>query len=88
MQSACRQYEIEEPELSERSHQRNLAEARGLIAWLMVQNKSGTLTELAKKSNRDLSLLGLAVSKIDKKRKENKDFAAKLAKLNNSIAQA
>jgi chromosomal replication initiation ATPase DnaA len=68
--------------------QRNLAEARGVIAWLMVQNESGTLTDLAREFNRDLSALSLAVRKIDEKRKERQDFDTKLVKLNNSITQA
>lgn len=81
----CQQYGIKERDLSDRSCQRTLAEARRVIAWLMVQNESRTLTELAKKFNRNLSALSLAVRKIEEKRTEKKGFDTKLVKFNNSI---
>jgi chromosomal replication initiation ATPase DnaA len=83
----CHHYGIKEKELSDRSRQRHLAEARGVIAWLVVQNESGTLTELAQKFNRDLSALSLAVRKIDERRKEKKEFDRKLVSFENSITQ-
>jgi chromosomal replication initiation ATPase DnaA len=88
MQGVCKHYSIKEKELSNRSRQRHLAEARGVIAFLVVQNESGTLTELAQKFNRDLSAVNLAVRKIDERRKEKKEFDRQLVKLNNSITQA
>ena len=88
VQIVCRHYEISEPDLWDRSRQRRLAEARGVIAWLVVQNESGTLTELAQKFNRDVSALSLAVRKIDERRKERRDFDRELVKLNNSLTQA
>jgi len=53
---------------SDRSRQRCLAEVRGVIAWLVVQNQGGTLTELAQRYHRDLSAMSLAVREIDEKR--------------------
>ena len=88
IQVVCQHYSVKEKELSGRSRQRYLAEVRGVIAWLVVQNESGTLTELAQKYNRDPSALSLAVRKIDERRKEGKDFDRKLIGLNNSITQA
>ena len=88
VQTVCRHYGISEPDLWDRSRQRRLAEARGVIAWLVVQNESGTLTELAQKFNRDVSALSLAVRKIDERRKESRGFDRELVKLNNSLTQA
>jgi putative transposase len=88
VQVVCNYYGIKECELSDRSRQRRLAEVRGVIAWLVVQNESGTLTELAQKFNRDLSALSLAARTIDEKRKERKEMKRMLVKLNNSITQA
>ena len=84
----CHQYGIKEQELSDPSRKRHVAEARGVIAWLVVKNEIGTLTDLAQKSNRDLSVVSIAARKIDERTKEGKDFDRKLAKLNNSITQA
>ncbi len=84
----CRKYGITERDLASPSRQRRLAQARGVTAWLVVQNKSGTLTELAKRFNRDLSALSLAARKIESKRKESKSFNRALENLANSITQA
>jgi putative transposase len=84
----CHHYGIKEQELSDRSRQRHLAEARGVIAWMVVQNESGTLTALAQKFNRDLSALSLAVRKIGELRKEKKEFDRKLMSFKNSVTQA
>ena len=85
VQRVCRQYEITERDLSSPSRQRRLAQARGVVAWLVVQYESGTLTELAQRFNRDLSALSIAASKIESKRKESRSFNSVLKKIKNSI---
>ncbi len=85
VQRVCRQYEITERDLSSPSRQRRLAQARGVVAWLVVQHESGTLTELAQRFNRDLSAMSVAASKIESKRKESRSFYRALRKIENSI---
>jgi len=47
-----------------------LVQVRGIVAWFVVKNNSGTLTELAQRFHRDVSTLSLAVQNIELKTEE------------------
>ncbi len=53
--AVCTICDVKEKELSKPGRQRKLSEARGLIAWFVVDKRSVTLTSVAKKIERDLS---------------------------------
>ncbi len=63
--AVCTICDVKEKELSKPGRQRKLSEARGLIAWFVVDKKSATLTSVARKIERDLSALSVAVKKIE-----------------------
>jgi len=88
VQVVCRHYGIKEHDLASPSRQRQLAEIRGVVAWLVMHNESGTLTELTHRFKRDLSALSLAARKIESKRKESRPFNKALQDVANLITQA
>ena len=79
VQWVCLQYEIKKCDVASLSRQRRRAEVGSVMAWLVVHNYIGTLTELAKRFNRGLSALSMAALKIESKRNELKSFNRALA---------
>ncbi len=86
--AVCTICDVKEKELSKPGRQRKLSEARGLIAWFVVDKRSATLASVAKKSERDLSALSVAVKKIEEGKVESKALRDKLRLIDNSIYQA
>ncbi len=84
----CTIFDVKEKELSKPGRQRKLSKARGLIAWFVVDKRSATLTSVAKKFERDLSALSVAVKKIEEGKVEKKALRDKLRLIDNSIYQA
>ena len=59
-----REYGLTEEEMSDRGRQRNRAEARAMIAYLVREASGLSLTELGRRMKRDVSTLSLAAEKI------------------------
>ncbi len=85
--AVCTLCDVKEKELSKPGRQRKLSEARGLIAWFVVEKRSATLTSVAKKFERDLSALSV-VRKIEERRVESRALLDNLRLIDNSIYQA
>ena len=88
IKSVCSICEINEKELSKPGRQRKVSEARGLVAWFVINKKSATLTSVAKTFQRDLSALSAAARRIEEGRVESKTLRDKLRLIDNSINQA
>ena len=86
--AVCINCDVKEKELSKPGRQRKLSEARGLIAWFVVNKRSATLTSIAKIFERDLSALSVAVRKIEEGKVTSKALRDKLRLIDNSINQA
>ena len=86
--AVCTICDVKKKELSKPGRQRKLSEARGLIAWFVVDKKSATLTSVAKIFGRDLSALSVAVRQIEEGKVESKALRDKLRLINYSIYQA
>ncbi len=73
----CNKYSITKNDLTGKSRNRRLSEARGVIGWLASEKTSSNLTEVASLLNRDPANISRAVKKI----RENKPDIIKLIKL-------
>jgi chromosomal replication initiation ATPase DnaA len=51
MAAVCREYGVEPQELATGGKYRVLSEARGMIAWLILETGCGTLAELASRTS-------------------------------------
>jgi putative transposase len=60
----CRLYSIKEEALRGRSQERQLSEARGLAAWIVMELGVCTLGELASLTGRDVTTLSAAIRRI------------------------
>lgn len=70
----CIAYGVEHTELASSGRGRKLAEARGLIGWLAMQHRFGSLREVAERYHRDASTLTVAARKVDEKVRASEDF--------------
>ncbi len=60
----CESYEVSERELSALGRRRDMAEARALIAHLVVMVGEGSLTEVATHFGRDVATLSTGVRRL------------------------
>ncbi len=74
--------------LSKPTRQRKLAQARGLIAWFVVDKKSETLTKVVQAFNRDLSTISFAVRRIEENKASCKILKRRMILINSLISQA
>lgn len=70
IEAVARVQVVEREELLSRSRKRRLALARALIAWHATQRGIATLTEVARRLNRDPSTLSIGVERYAKSRPE------------------
>jgi len=71
----CRQFEITEAELSATGKARPASEARAVAAFITREIPHLSLTELAKKLDREVSAVSQAARRLEKAAKENRHFA-------------
>ncbi len=64
----CRQNNVTEKELRSLSRKRKLSEIRGIIGWFVTRLEASTLSEVAKRFNRDLSTISRAVRNIEERK--------------------
>jgi len=61
---------VEREHVMSRSRRRDLALARALIAWFAIERRVATLTEVARRLNRDPSTLSVAISRYSVSRQD------------------
>ena len=64
IETVGKEYGLTEEEMSATGRQRVRAEARGMIAYLVRETTGLSLTELARRMNRDVSTLSFAADKM------------------------
>jgi REP element-mobilizing transposase RayT len=62
-------YGLDEDELAAAGQRRTTTEARGMAAWLIHEVSNATLTELARRFNRDLTTMSAAAKHFETRRK-------------------
>lgn len=88
IQTVCRERKLTEKVLASASRERVLSEARSMVGWLAQQRGQITLTEVAKRLNRDVATLSRGVRQLGLKAQTSKALTRKLGMLNNAIAEA
>lgn len=81
MKQVARDYGTSEKELSSRSRGRRLAEARGVVAWLSVEQGSATLKAVAERLHREPSAMSYALRRVSEKARQSRAFQARLRHL-------
>lgn len=76
--AVCREYGIEETDLTIVGKYRNLSEARGMAAWLALELGCGTVAELGKITGRDASTLSTVARKLRERAKRDSALAEKM----------
>lgn len=74
----CKKSGITEKELSAPSRQRNFAVLRGIIGWLARHFESASLSDVAKRFNRDPATISRAVRNIEERRFESKELQERI----------
>lgn len=77
----CQEYAIEEKSLATPGRYRNLSEARGMVAWLILETGSGTVTELGKLTGRDVTTLSSVAKHLQYRAKSDSALADRMKSL-------
>ena len=64
MQEVCRQYHFEEKDFFVSGKDRELSEARWMAGWLVMELGVGTLSELGRRTGRDVTTLSAGVKRL------------------------
>lgn len=85
--AVCREYRIEELDLAAPGKYRNLSEARGMAAWLILESGHGTIAELGKLTGRDPTTLCRVAKHLQIKAKTDSALADRMKKLVNELVK-
>lgn len=77
----CDQYNIQVSELSGGGRHRRISEPRSLIAYMIREEQTFSLMELARRLNRDISGLSQAASRFEKKMREDQSVQERINKI-------
>ncbi|MCX5885094.1 MAG: transposase [Proteobacteria bacterium] len=81
----CRRYQLNKSLLKKRGKDRLMSEVRGVIAWFLLETGCGTLTELSKKTKRDISSLSSAARRLQQRAKSDRSLASTMKELLETI---
>ncbi|VAW49206.1 Transposase and inactivated derivatives [hydrothermal vent metagenome] len=84
----CKEYDIDEKQLTSSTRDRYTSEARQVVGWLALKSDNLTLTQVAEYFGRDVTTLSRGVKRVEESILKSKTFAKKLKKLNKAISQA
>ncbi len=85
LRNVCLQYGISETELASPGKYRQLAEARGVAAWLILETRDVTLTALSRFTGRDVSTLSSAAKAIHRRAGYDQELANCLEKMKKTL---
>jgi len=85
LQAVCKQYGIDEDDLSSGSRQKRISEPRSVAAMIVRDISHLSLTDLSRKIERDLSGLSQAAGRLDKKMNSDKRLSKKVDKIMENI---
>lgn len=81
-------YGLKEEDLASNGQKRLPSEARSMVAWAVIKFTNASLTELAKRMNRDVSTLSAAVRRFELSQSSKPDCAKRLQKLKDELQVA
>jgi putative transposase len=88
IQTVCREYKLTEKALASAGRERARSGARSVVGWLAQQHGQVTLTEVAKRLDRDVTTLSRGVRQLGLKAQASKALTKKLEMIKNAIMQA
>jgi hypothetical protein len=74
----CQEYELIETQLKAKTQDRKASECRAVISWLAIEFKSATLTEVAKRFNREVSTMSSVIRRLVQRAEKSKKLKKKL----------
>jgi len=86
IRAVCKHYKVQEVELDLSGRDRRTSEARGVVAWLILETGVCTLTELGKVTVRDVTTLSSAVRRLQIRMKKDMQFAAMMKGLLKAVS--
>lgn len=84
--AVCRSYAIATKELAIPGKYRNLSEARGITAWLILETGNGSLVELGKFTGRDVTTLSAVVGNLRERAKTDSALAERMVNLKKELS--
>jgi putative transposase len=85
IQRVCRKYGIEDEELKAPGKYRKYSEARGVVAWLILETGEAKLVELSRYTRRDVSTLSSAAKVVQIRAKSDPELADCMRELKDSL---
>ncbi len=85
LQAVCKQYGIDEDDLSSGSRQKRISEPRSVAAMIVRDISHLSLTELSRRIERDMSGLSQAAGRLDKKMNSDQGLSKKVDKIMKNI---
>lgn len=85
IRSVCRKYEIEENDLKAPGKYRKNSEARGMVAWLILETGEAKLSELSSYTGRDVSTLSSAAKAVQLRAKSDQCLADSMRAIKKSL---
>ena len=76
MQQVCKHYSIQEQDFGLSGRDRRISEARGVVAWLILESGACTLSELGRATGRDITTLSSAVKRLQIRARKDLRLAA------------
>jgi len=81
----CRFYELQPCELSKYGRMRKPSEARAVVAWLIRQHGSETLSDVARRFGRDVATMSSAVRRLEEKMMKSETLRKLATEIKGSI---
>ncbi len=85
MQQVCKHYSIQQQDFGLSGRDRRISEARGVVAWLILESGVCTLAELGRVTDRDITTLSSAVKRLQIRARKDLRLAATVKALLKAI---
>jgi hypothetical protein len=83
----CKYYAIQPAELAQSGKQRKISEARTMAAWLIRENECLSLTELGRRTKRDISSLSQGINRLLKRAAQDNALAERMGRIRSDLAE-
>jgi len=83
----CLAYHLDVPMLSTRAQQRIASEARAVAGWLARESGCVTLSDVARRVNRDIGSISSAVRRLSDRRQDDPKLASRMMSLHAAIVE-
>jgi REP element-mobilizing transposase RayT len=85
--AVCLEYRVSAQELATAGKYRTMSEARGMVAWLILETGWGTLAELGKQTGRDVTTLSAVAKQLRNRSMSDTLLAERMVRVKKAIDQ-